>query len=116
MTHTCHARGCERPVRPTLLMCFLHWRLVPHAIKQEVYRAYRPGQCGDGRPSPAWHEAADAAIGYVSMQEHLGLTLVMAKALVKRGYAPAVIEAQVRKKGESAREAITQAVMAMEGA
>lgn len=69
MVHTCHARGCSAPVKPELLMCFKHWRMVPRAIQRAVWAAYRPGQCDDKRPSKEWHAAANAAIGAVARQE-----------------------------------------------
>lgn len=71
MHHHCHARGCDKSVRPTLLMCGRHWRLVPPALKVAVLRAYRPGQCDDKRPSTAWKEAAFAAIDAVAKLEGL---------------------------------------------
>lgn len=67
--HRCHARGCITPCKPEYLMCPKHWRMVPRALQQAVYDAYRPGQCDDKNPSRAWHEAADAAIDAVERQE-----------------------------------------------
>ena len=69
MSHTCHARGCTTPVKPELLMCFKHWRMVPRLLQRAVWRAYRSGQCDDKRPSEAWHQAADAAIRAVAEKE-----------------------------------------------
>ena len=81
MKHTCHAVGCDVAVKPELLMCAKHWRLVPRDIQQKVWRHYRPGQCDDKNPSEAWHVAADAAIGYVSIMEGRGVTHAQADAL-----------------------------------
>src|SRR5215472_12049366 len=67
--HHCHARGCGVPVRPELLMCLRHWRMVPRAIQRAVWATYRSGQCDDKNPSEAWHRAADAAIAYVATCE-----------------------------------------------
>ena len=83
--HTCHARGCRVPVRPTLLMCPQHWRRVPRSIQQAVYKHYRSGQCDDKRPSREWHEAASAAIGYVAILERTG-SITVAEALALRAY------------------------------
>lgn len=66
MTHTCHAAGCDVPVSPSLLMCPAHWRLVPRALQQAVWAAYRRGQEIDKRPSPEYLAAAQAAIGAVA--------------------------------------------------
>lgn len=69
MNHTCHARGCTVPVKPELLMCFRHWKIVPREIQRLVWRHYRPGQCDDKNPSEEWHQAADAAIRAVARAE-----------------------------------------------
>jgi Zn ribbon nucleic-acid-binding protein len=68
--HHCHARGCGTKVKPELLMCGPHWRLVPKTIRDRVWATYREGQC-DGHPMPSeeWHRAADAAIRAVAMKE-----------------------------------------------
>lgn len=84
--HDCHARGCEVPVRPELLMCLAHWRMVPRPIQRLVWAAYRPGQCDDKRPSKQWHQAADAAIGYVARMEERPVTKAEADALASFGY------------------------------
>lgn len=83
MSHTCHARGCEIPVRPELLMCLTHWRHVPLPIQRAVWSTYRPGQCDDKRPSAEWVKAADAAIGVVARLEGKSLTRGETKALTE---------------------------------
>ena len=68
--HHCHATGCEVECRPTYLMCFIHWSVVPSVIQREVNRYYQTGQCdGEVTPSESWHKAADAAIGAVALLE-----------------------------------------------
>lgn len=79
MKHTCHAYGCTTEVRPTLLMCLTHWRMVPQGLKVLVWKHYRPGQCDDKDPSAAWHAAADRAIAAVAAAE--GHSLVAAHFL-----------------------------------
>lgn len=88
LPHTCHARGCGKPVKPELLMCLKHWRLVPHIIQRAVWTAYRPGQCEDKRPSQEWHRAADAAIGVVARTEGKKLKLIESIELVSFGFPP----------------------------
>ena len=91
MSHHCHARGCETPVRPQLLMCRRHWFQVPRDIQAAVYRHYRDGQCDDMQPSEAWHEAASAAIGFVAARETGGpLRGSEVKALRAYGYMTTV--------------------------
>ncbi len=69
MSHHCHARGCTVSVPPEMLMCRDHWFKVPHDIRAAVWQHYRPGQCDDKSPSKEWHQAADAAIGFVAAKE-----------------------------------------------
>jgi hypothetical protein len=69
MAHTCHAKGCKVEVRPELLMCLQHWRMVPKELQRQVWAHYREGQCDDRRPSREWLDAADAAINYVAQVE-----------------------------------------------
>lgn len=70
-THHCHAHGCKVVVKPEMLMCLRHWRMVPKDIQRKVWAAYRPGQCNDKRPSEEWHLAADAAILAVAQKERV---------------------------------------------
>lgn len=88
--HTCHARACVRRVPPELLMCPGHWRRLPKAIQYAVWKAYRPGQCElrDGlRPSAAWFEAANTAIGYIADLEGQPLTASERDALERWRHA-----------------------------
>lgn len=64
--HHCHANNCTAATSPRMLMCAAHWRMVPKALQQAVYDAYRPGQERDKNPSLAWVRAARAAINSVS--------------------------------------------------
>jgi hypothetical protein len=84
--HTCHARDCGTPVKPELLMCLRHWRMVPRAIQRAVWSTYRPGQCDDKQPSLEWHRAADAAIGFVARLERRSLLRSEREALEAFGY------------------------------
>jgi hypothetical protein len=59
--HHCHAIGCDTPTKPTLLMCGRHWAMVPTALRFEVIKHYRRGQCDDKRPSREWALAATRA-------------------------------------------------------
>lgn len=79
--HTCHAVGCKRVCKPEHLMCWPHWRTVNRYLQARVWNAYRPGQCDDKSPSEEWHDAADAAIGWVARAEGRPLTPAQAAAL-----------------------------------
>lgn len=69
LKHRCHARDCVIPVKPEMLMCRRHWYIVPKALRDAVWDAYRPGQCDDKNPSSDWMLAADAAIEAVALKE-----------------------------------------------
>lgn len=84
--HLCHARDCGAPVPPEYLMCGRHWKLVPKPLQRAVWGAYRDGQCDDKRPSKAWMQAADAAIGFVARLEKRVLLRSEREALEAFGY------------------------------
>ena len=86
MEHHCHARGCTAAVKPELLMCWNHWKRVPKNIQSAVYQHYRPGQCDDKHPSKEWHQAADAAIGYLARLDGKSVRPVEEEALTKFGF------------------------------
>lgn len=67
--HNCHAKYCPRACPPERLCCPRHWFMAPKALRDAVWRNYRPGQCDDKRPSEAWHKAADAHIAAVWARE-----------------------------------------------
>lgn len=84
--HTCHARDCNAPVPPELLMCLVHWRRVPRPIQRAVWAGYRPGQCDDKQLNETWLRAANAAIGYVAKLEGKPLRPEEVKRLEELGY------------------------------
>jgi len=57
--HHCHWPGCNKQVPPAMWGCVKHWRALPQALRNEVWRTYRPGQEADMRPS---HEYLDVAV------------------------------------------------------
>ena len=70
MSHHCHATECPVEVPPEMLFCKRHWFMLPSAIRVQVWRTYRPGQCDDWNPSAAYCEAAKAAVIYVAQKEN----------------------------------------------
>lgn len=64
-THPCPARLCPRSVPMHLLMCGIHWRMLPPAYQHAVNAAYRGGR---GLGSPALVAAQRTAIRYVNDQ------------------------------------------------
>ncbi len=69
MPHTCHAENCSVPVPPKMLMCRLHWYMVPLRLRNAVWREYRPGQEIDKQPSPEYLVVMRAAIDAVAAKE-----------------------------------------------
>ena len=67
--HHCHATGCDTAVPPRLLMCLKHWRMVPQALQDAVWAAYRPGQETTKDPTSQYLAAARAAIQAVQTAE-----------------------------------------------
>lgn len=56
--HECHWPGCPRQVPPAMWGCREHWFALPKRLRDAIWRAYRPGQEADRRPSVAYLEAA----------------------------------------------------------
>ena len=69
MAHRCHATACSTPVPREMLMCRRHWFMVPRGVRDDVWAAYRPGQCDDLNPSAAYCRAAKAAVIAVADRE-----------------------------------------------
>ena len=42
--HHCHWPGCDKPVPPAMWGCKAHWFKLPQALRNKIWRAYRPGQ------------------------------------------------------------------------
>lgn len=68
-THTCHAKGCQVPVAPKMLMCRKHWYMIPKPLRDAVWAEYRPGQEIDKRPSAEYLKVMRAAIAAVAEKE-----------------------------------------------
>jgi hypothetical protein len=61
----CNAEGCERAIKDGLLMCSMHWYMVPQALRSEVWEAWREGA---GAGTPAHTMAINRAILAVSVK------------------------------------------------
>jgi len=99
MSHTCHAKLCDTACPPRFLMCGRHWAMVPSKLQRRVYATFRRGQCEDMRPSLEWHEAADAAIAAVALEEgcpFAKLRVIEARALLN--LAPEMCPEGMREK------------------
>ena len=49
--HTCHWPGCETKVPAAMWGCKRHWFRLPLALRNRIWRAYRPGQEVSKTPS-----------------------------------------------------------------
>lgn len=67
--HTCHWTGCTQAVPPAMWGCKAHWFRLPKAIRDEIWRTYRPGQEITKTPSVAYVEAAKRAREWIAAQE-----------------------------------------------
>lgn len=67
--HLCHARRCTVAVPPRLLMCRRHWRMVPKDLQAAVWATYVDGQERRKDATPAYVDAALAAINAVAEAE-----------------------------------------------
>lgn len=57
--HHCHWTGCAEPVPPAMWGCKKHWFKLPKALRDRVWRAYKPGQEIDMTPSEDYLQVAD---------------------------------------------------------
>lgn len=64
--HTCHWPGCEREVPPAMWGCRQHWFTLPKALRDRVWRAYRPGQEIDKRPSETYLQVAEDVQAWIA--------------------------------------------------
>lgn len=63
--HHCHWPGCSRQVPPAVWGCKPHWFKLPKDLRDKIWRAYRPGQEVDQRPSRAYLEAAQEVRAWI---------------------------------------------------
>ena len=69
MTHTCHAKNCQKAVPPKMFMCKTHWFALPKEHRDEIWRLYKPGQEVTKTPSREYLNAAEAAIKWLADDE-----------------------------------------------
>lgn len=69
MIYECRATNCKIPINATALMCDMHWRMLPWAIKKRVWDTYRHGQEKDFKPSRDYLAAARAAVIFIAKEE-----------------------------------------------
>ena len=67
--HRCHWPGCTQQVPPAMWGCKEHWFKLPHRLRQEIWKTFRPGQEKDMRPSKEYLAAAERVQQWI--KEHL---------------------------------------------
>jgi len=80
--HRCHAHACDRAVPPNMLACKPHWFALRQALRDAVYREYRPGQETDKRPSVRYLAVQRLAVSELAFKPH-----DEAAARISAGYA-----------------------------
>jgi hypothetical protein len=69
MKHYCHAKECFTEVPPRMFMCRDHWKMVPKALRDEIWANYQPGQEITKEPSMDYIVVASRAIAAVAVKE-----------------------------------------------
>lgn len=64
--HTCHWPGCERQVPPAMWGCKEHWFKLPKALRDAVWKAYRPGQEINMTPSAEYIAVATLVQAWIA--------------------------------------------------
>ena len=67
--HHCHWPGCEKQVPPAMWGCSQHWFKLPKALRDKIWRSYKPGQEVSLTPSPEYLEAAKEVQAWIAQQE-----------------------------------------------
>jgi hypothetical protein len=67
--HVCHWPGCGKQVKPALWGCRAHWFRLPQHLRERIWRAYRPGQEEDARPSAEYVAVAREVQAWIAAQD-----------------------------------------------
>lgn len=66
--HECHWPGCTAQVPPAMWGCKRHWYKLPHDLRSKIWRAYRPGQEDDFKPSETYLAVAQEVQDWIAKQ------------------------------------------------
>lgn len=64
--HHCHWPGCNKQVPPAMWGCKGHWFALPKHLRDRIWKAYRPGQEQDQRPSADYVTVAREAQAWIA--------------------------------------------------
>lgn len=68
--HHCHWPDCTEQVPPAAWGCRAHWYALPEELRTKIWRAYRPGQETDQRPSERYLEVAREVQAWIANRPH----------------------------------------------
>lgn len=68
MSHTCHAPDCKAPVPPRMFACKPHWFSLSQALRDAIWREYRPGQERTKQPSLRYLAVQQLACSYLAFR------------------------------------------------
>lgn len=63
--HHCHWTGCGVQVPPAMWGCKKHWFMLPQAIRDEIWRTFKPGQEVSATPSREYVAAVRKAEAWI---------------------------------------------------
>ena len=74
-SHTCRAVRCVKLIPMDMLMCAKHWRMVPLALRREVWREYRRWKAGATSMTAAYADAvqAEGIVNHNDLLQGVGL-------------------------------------------
>lgn len=76
--HNCHAHGCKHPVPVSMFMCRPHWKALRQALRDAMWREYRPGQEHDKQPSARYLAVQQRAIAELCFKPDDGAAAAIA--------------------------------------
>lgn len=67
-SHHCHWPGCDKQVPPAMWGCKAHWFTLPKSLRDDIWRAYRPGQEVTMTPSRDYLEVSNRVQQWIRVQ------------------------------------------------
>lgn len=86
--HTCHAKGCDKPVPPRMFMCRPHWYMIPKKDRDRLWAVYVPGQERRKDPTDEYLEVAHELVELVAAKEAAKRRLVEGTGQPPAGWTP----------------------------
>jgi hypothetical protein len=74
--HACHWPNCREQVPPAMWGCRAHWYAIPKALRDRIWRTYKPGQEVRMTPSKEYVAAAAAVQEWIRVNAGKGTVIV----------------------------------------